>query len=62
MITMKREVRVKIAFPIFSHIFVQKYILVDGVKQWVQFKFDLLPLFSFKFGWFDHEQRACEKS
>lgn len=62
MILMKREVRVKIAFPIFTPIVVGKYILVEGTKHWIQFKFDLLPLICYKCGWLGHDQSGCNRN
>lgn len=53
--------RVRIKFPINKSIFVGKYILVEGKKEWVQFKFERLPLLCFKCGIWGHDRSECNE-
>ncbi|KAF4371787.1 hypothetical protein F8388_023100 [Cannabis sativa] len=52
-------VRARIGFPLQQSIFVGRYVPCGGQQHWVQFKFERLPLLSFKCGVWGHEQTDC---
>ncbi|KAF4396903.1 hypothetical protein F8388_004871 [Cannabis sativa] len=55
-------VRARIGFSIMDEVFVGRFIPVDGGKQWVQIKFDKLPLLCFNCGFWGHDQTNCTKA
>lgn len=54
--TLRFKVEVDIANPLVIGFFVKND---DGVPQWVQLKFDRLPVYCYKCGLLNHEEKSC---
>ncbi|KAF4392031.1 hypothetical protein F8388_004360 [Cannabis sativa] len=58
---MNGYVRVKIGFPLHKSAFVGRFVLAGGTKNWVQIKFERMPMLCFQCGCWGHEQSDCKE-